>query len=400
MRVAEEMGTGSGHSTQDQKNVTRRPVPVPTSSAPAKEWMPRLWQGCDFFAWGRLLLRNRFRVELPYLHIAVIVTFVSACHSVLRWLQELLYAERIRATPVRAAPIFIIGHWRTGTTLLHELLILDPRHGFPNNYQCLEPNHFLLTEGLITRYLSFLMPSQRPMDNMAFGWGTPQEDEFALCMMGQPSPYLKIAFPNNPSPYPESLDLERMSPQARARWKRALLTFVRGLTFKTGKRLVLKSPAHACRIKTLLEVFPDARFLHIVRNPYVVFPSTVNLWKTLYETHGLQKPRLDGLYDYVFDTFTHLYAKLEEGKRLIPPGHFHELRYEDLVADPMAEMRTVYERLGLGEFEKVLPELRKYLGKTAGYRTNRYERSPELRAQITHRWGEVIRKYGYIEQTG
>jgi hypothetical protein len=143
-------------------------------------------------------------------------------------------------------------------------------------------------------------------------------------------------------------------------------------------------------------MFPDARFVHIVRDPRVVFPSTVNLWKTLYQTHGLQRPTFAGLGEYVFNTFNHLYQRLEEGKRLIPPGQLYELRYEDLIADPVGQMRRLYEHLGLGGFDQFLPRLREYLDANAGYQTNRYPRlTPELRGEIERRWGDVIRRYGY-----
>lgn len=364
-----------------------------------REWMPRMWEGSDFFSWIHLLARNRFAVQLPYLYIAVIVTFVSFCHTVLRLVQDLIYGREVRRTPIREAPIFIIGHWRTGTTLLHELLILDERHTYPNTYQCLEPNHFLLTEKLITRWLHFLMPSRRPMDNMPAGWDRPQEDEFALCMMGVRSPYLSIAFPNHPPLDEEALDLEGLSPAELTYWKRAFVRFLRHLTYKDPRRLVLKSPTHTCRIKTILELFPDARFIHIMRDPYVVFPSTVNLWKSLHRTHGLQKPNGQGVEEYVFRTFDRMYRKLEEGKKLVRPSHFFELRYEELVKDPVGQMEALYKHLGLGGFEKLLPRLESYLAANAGYRTNKYELTPALEEEVTRRWGWVIRQYGYDEPT-
>src|SRR4029077_8536066 len=157
-------------------------------------------------------------------------------------------------TPIREAPIFIIGHWRTGTTFLHELLILDERHAYPNYYECMEPNHFLITERFFKRWFWFLMPAHRPMDNMAAGWDRPQEDEFALCMLGQPSPYLTIAFPNHPPQYPEAFDLENLGPPNPESWKRAFVRFLNPLTFKAPRRLILKSPPHSCRIPTLLEL--------------------------------------------------------------------------------------------------------------------------------------------------
>jgi hypothetical protein len=366
------------------------------TTAPHKpEWAPHIWEGCDFFAWLRLLVRNRFAVDASLLYVAAIVTVVSLFHTILRILQQALLGSRIRRTSLRDAPIFIVGHWRTGTTLLHELLILDERHTFPTTYECLEPNHFLLTETLLTRALPFLMPSRRPMDNMAAGWDRPQEDEFALCMMGQPSPYLTIAFPNRPPQDQEALDLDGLTPSARRRWLRAFERFLQALTYRQPRRLVLKSPTHSCRIKYLLKLFPDARFVHIVRNPYIVFPSTVNLWKSLYRTHGLQRPTFAGLEEQVFRTFTHLYDKLEEGKKFIPPRRFHELRYEDLIRDPLGEMRRLYEQLELGSIEEVMARVEKFLTGNAGYQTNRYTLTPEQHAEVTRRWGDVIRRYGY-----
>lgn len=369
---------------------------VKPSTAPAREWMPHLWEGCSLGAWVRLLLRNRLAVSPLKAHVAFIVSAVSSCHSVLRYLQDAWLGPRVERTPIRHAPLFIIGHWRTGTTLLHELLILDARHTFPNTYHCLVPNHFLLTERLGKRLLRFLMPSHRPMDNMPMGWDRPQEDEFALCMLGQPSPYLTIAFPNHAPQDQAAFDLEGLPPRAQRAWKEAFVRFLRQLTYRDPRRLVLKSPTHSCRIPTLLELFPDARFVHIVRDPHAVFPSTVNLWKSLYETHGLQRPRFRALEEHVFSTFTHLYERIETGKRLIPAGHFHELRYEDLIANPIEEMRKLYERLALGSFEDVESRLKQHVKASAGYQTNRYRQlEPQLNAEIERRWQEVIRRYGY-----
>jgi hypothetical protein len=372
---------------------------APVRSGPRREWTPRIWQGCNLFAWLRLLLRNRCAVSPRYFYIPCVVTNMSIGHTIVRYLQESWYGSKLDRVEIRHPPVFIIGHWRTGTTLLHEMLILDPRHTYPSYYHCLEPNHFLLTEGLVKRFCKWMLPSRRPMDSMKAGWDRPQEDEFALCMLGQPSPYLTIAFPNHPPQDQDAFDPERLPPRARAAWKKAFLGFLRRLTFRDPRRLILKSPTHSCRIPTLLELFPDARFIHIVRDPYIVFPSTVNLWRSLYETHGLQTPSYRGLEEYVLDTFVYLYDRLEEGKKHVPPGHFHEVRYEDLIARPIQEMRRLYEVLDLGDFEPVRPALESFWREQSSYQTNRYPAlSDEVRAEIGRRWGKVIDRYGYARR--
>ena len=95
--------------------------------------------------------------------------------------------------------------------------------------------------------------------------------------------------------------------------------------------------------------------MHIVRDPYVVFPSTVNLWKTLYRLHGLQKPTFAGLEDYVFETFSRMYRKIDEARPHVKPGRFYELTYEDLTRDPEGQLQALYKHLDLGDFEAVRP---------------------------------------------
>jgi len=380
--------------------VSRNGLQPKESQKPAKgrDWAPRFWVGSNFTGWMRLLARNHFDVGPRHLHIAAIDTVVSLFNSALAGVQNMAIGRRIARTQIQEAPLFILGHWRTGTTLLHELMILDERHTYPTTYACFAPNHFLSSQWAANIFLRMLLPPRRQMDNMAMGWSRPQEDEFALCNMGVPTPYLTIAFPNRGPQCGEYLDLEGLEPAELEAWKRGFVWFLKQITYLDSRRLVLKSPPHTARLKVLTQLFPDARFVHIVRDPYVVFSSTVNLWKTLYEKHALQTPTFDGLEEHVFETFTRMHEKLEETRGLVDPARFHELRYEDLVKDPLGELRTTYEQLELGEFDAVLPKVEQYLQGVKDYKTNRYKMTPELHAEITRRWGPIIRKYGYAEE--
>jgi hypothetical protein len=372
-----------------------QPAAPLTTAAKKPEWAPRMWQGCDFVAWMRLLARNRFAVDFRFWYIAVLDTFASLLHTALWLLEKLIYGRAIRKVELTAPPIFILGHWRTGTTLLHELMICDERFGFPTTYQCMDPSHFLLTERIFSRVFWFLMPSKRPMDNVKTGFDRPQEDEFAMCMLGAGSPYRTIAFPNHPPQCQEYLDLEMVSREGLRHWKQTFLEFLKRVTYKTRKRLVLKSPPHTARIKVLQEMFPGARFIHIVRDPFVVYPSTIKLWQTLYTTHGLQTPNFVGLEEHVLRTFNLMHERLQEGKRTLEPNQFCEVRYEDLTVDPIGEIKRIYEKLQLDGFEQCLPRLKDYLATVEGYETNKYQLTDAETARIMQRWGEYMRRYGY-----
>ncbi len=359
-------------------------------------WAARFWHGMLMGPWFRLLKRNRFRIGPLRVPLASTISMATVFNSALRPLQETLLRKQLEKVQIKDAPIFILGHWRSGTTLLHELLVLDERYTFPTTYECLAPNHFLISAWFMTK-IKFLLPSKRPMDNMITGWDRPQEDEFALCNMGLPSPYLTMAFPNEPPADPEYLTMDGLSPEALQQWKDGLEWFLRRVTLREQKRIILKSPPHTGRIKTLLELFPDARFIHIVRDPYALFGSTVKLWKTLYKFQALQEPKHVGLEEYVFSCFEKMYAAFDRDRDLVDPSRFYEIRYEDLVADPIQQMRTLYDHLQLGEFETALPKLKEYFSDRQDYRTGSYQIPDDLRNEIDRRWGKHMRRFGYCQ---
>ncbi len=354
-----------------------------------------IWMGCDYFGLMRLLAHNRFRVTPAYLGDCLIDVLFSLGNTCLRCVQWALWAHRFSRAELKEDPIFIIGHWRTGTTLLHELLSLDRRLRCPTTFECFLPNHFLVSQWLLKRWTAFVLPPRRPSDNMSMGWDLPQEDEFALCNLGLPSPYAMIAFPNRLPQFGRYLELDDLSDPERRRWKSVLMTFLKQLVCRRPGRIVLKSPTHTFRLPVLCEMFPKSHFVHLVRDPYTVFMSTVRLWKSLFTSHGYQKPTWEGLEEYVFDTFGRMHRRLEATRGLVDPRRFHELRYEDLVSNPVAEVHALYGRLGLAGFDAVEPAVRAYVAARADYRTNRYELTPQLRGEIARRWKPYFEKYGY-----
>ena len=232
------------------------------------------------------------------------------------------------------------------------------------------------------------------MDNVKTGWNLPQEDEFALCALGVPSPYLRIAFPNEPQDYLDYLDLN-LSADELAAWQTQLQRFLKSLTIAHQKRLILKSPTHTSRIATLAKMFPKARFLHIVRDPRSVYPSTMKLWRVLDEAQGLQIPHHENLKAYVLKAFVRMYQAFEQQRTELDEHQIFDVRYEDLVRAPVDTLREAYQSLALGDFEQVEPALKRMTDRQRDYRTNQYSLSPELTNEIMTRWGTFAATYGY-----
>jgi hypothetical protein len=93
--------------------------------------------------------------------------------------------------------------------------------------------------------------------------------------------------------------------------------------------------------------------------------------------------------------FELMYGRFEQERGLIPEANFVELRYEDLVAEPLPRLDEIYRRLNLGDFETARPAVAKYLEGVKNYRTNKYELEERLAAKIRARCGDYLQRYGY-----
>ncbi len=355
------------------------------------------WHGMRAGVWFNLLKRNHFRVTAACLPQVASVSLLSPVNSLLRAISEARFRRQVEGYKLKQPPVFIIGHWRTGTTLLHNLLACDPEFGFPTTYECFMPNHFLLTEPLARFWFDLMLPGTRPPDNVEVGFDRPQEDEFGLCNLGLPSPLLTMALPRQGPVDTRYLDLRDLDDKEQQAWTRGFEWFIRRVAFRQDKRLVLKSPTHTARLRTLVDIFPGARFVHISRNPLSVFPSTVHLWKSMNSTQGLQNPARDDpwLEEYVLDTFVRMFERYEEDRALIPDGHLAEVSYESVVSSPKDTLRRLYDQLDLGDFGRAAKSVDAYLARTNGYQTNSYELPEAKRRLILERWAPYIERFGY-----
>jgi hypothetical protein len=348
--------------------------------------------------WLTLIREEGGLIPTSKWQLFVTVSTAAVVNLITNSICNIKFGRRLKETIPRPDPVFIIGHWRSGTTLLHELLSLDPQFYCPTTYQCFAPNHFLISENWLAKILKKLITEYRPMDNVKHGWGRPQEDEFALLILGAPSPYRRIAFPATKSVSPSGLDLELLNEVDRTRWKTAMRHFMKMIKIRDSRRVVFKSPTHTARIKVLLEMFPDARFLHIVRNPLTVFPSTMRLWRALHQVHGLQIDNEEVLEPYILNTFEEMYAAFERDREKIPANRIHELRYEDLIDKPNETLERAYHELGLGDFSSVQQALGKEIENIKHFRVNSYPEDERIAKMVRSRWATFIERYGYADE--
>lgn len=355
--------------------------------------------GITFGMWLRVLAENGFRISPAYAHRAAFITLASLSNSVAAGVESLRFGAAIRRAEVPRAPLFVLGHWRSGTTLLHDLLAQDvAQFNFANTYQVVNPLTFLTTEGFMTRAIGWLLPETRPMDNMALRFESPQEDEFAPLLMTLKSVYLGSSFPENEAFYERYLSFREASGADVEAWKGAMHRFCQKLSLHDTRRLLLKSPPHTARIRTILEMFPDARFVHVHRNPYRVFLSQRHFFDTAGWYTYLQRPRLDRIDEGILARYERMFDAFFEDRALIPEGRFCELRFEDLERDPLGQIARVYDELSLEGFERARPGLEAYVATLKGYRKNDFrDLDAPTRATVYSRWQRNFKAWGYPE---
>jgi hypothetical protein len=293
--------------------------------------------------------------------------------------------------------IVVLGYWRSGTTLLHELLCLDTRYTFPTTHACMNPHHFLLTEASA---LAREHPgAQRPMDEMEVRPGSPQEDEFALLSLGARSPYEALLAPEQLTPALKLADPNDLPAPDEQRWRSVFLSFLGGVSVRGGGRpIILKSPTHGFRVATLRELLPDARFILIVRDPWTHFESVIRMWRRMFEMYAFGPiPSDDEIRESVLADRPRFEAKLAAGAAGLPENRFATLTYESLVADPAGEIEQLYRRLELGDFAVVREKIAAEAERRRGYRAQGRLPSSRWRERIGAEWAAVFARYGYSQ---
>jgi hypothetical protein len=351
--------------------------------------------GVTFRDWFAILSENRFAIDWPYWPQAALLTAGCGLNSLFLRKETKTFGARLDQVVVRP-PVFILGHWRSGTTLLHNLLAQDDQFAYPNLYEVFFPHTFLGTEEYRAEQIAGLIPATRLIDGMAQGLRMPNEDEFATSVLSLRSPYLLWSFPRSTASYERFLTFRGVPDADVARWKAAFVLFLKKLSLRNDRPMLLKSPPHTGRIKLLLELFPDARFVHIHREPYTVFQSTRHLNEVLTRSLQFQRANPADADAAVIRRYRMLYDVYFEERALIPPGQFHELSFEELESGPIGAIERTYAALGLAGFDAVLPRLEAYVATLKGYRKNEYPELPVgLRREIAGQWRRGFEEWGY-----
>ncbi len=346
--------------------------------------------------WRELLQKNNYGVSPSHYVRAAFISALSIRNSYMARTEEAKFGTEIDKTVIGEDPVFVIGHWRSGTTFLNNILANDEQFAYPTVFENNHPHIFLRYGEKLKSVLENRHKRIRPTDNVVVKPTSPGEEEFALAVITLMSPMLGWVFPKNAAFYERYTSFADVSVEEREKWKQAYLWYLKKQSFAKNRQLLLKSPLNTARIALLLELFPNARFIHIHRNPYNVFKSTVKLYQTAISKSALHSARNAHSQEDILERYKHIYDCYFEQSKLIPQGQLKEVGYDELVSNPIETIECIYSSLQLKSFDLFLPQLEDHLKKIAGYKKNVHDSLPaELKNKVSQKWKRSFEHWGY-----
>lgn len=350
-------------------------------------------------AWARLLFMPPAWIPVRYWPRLAFGVFASLIGTGLTLAERVtLWPLTRRARRVRHGPgvVVVLGYFRSGTTHLQYLLSCDPRMRTPGWCEALAPQGFVLSWSFLRLFMLPFLSSTRPQDDVAIGPSWPAEDDFAANNWAMASSLgSRFVLPRMYKHYSRFHSLAGLSDRELARWTRVQAAFCRKMSCVAGRRmLLLKSPSHTARVAKLVEIFGEGtRFVHISREPGAVVTSNIAMAERM-TGFGLQDPPArEEIERRVVEEYVETQHRFDAESAALAPGNLARVRFEDLTADPLGEIRRVYAALGIAWDARHEARMKRYLATVEDYQpaTRRggerpRSETPELEA-MAHRYG-------------
>ena len=313
----------------------------------------------------------------------VLYIFMSVIVIATRLLDEVLFPS-YRKIEINK-PVFIIANPRSGTTYLHRLFCLDgEKYNYTLLYHTIFPSITLFkiidffgwidrrTGRPLRKFFDFLDSKLfKGWENIhPMGFNKSEEDEgtyvftmitagiFLLCPYLDEIPWVK--FP------------DKMSERARRSLMEFYKSTIQRVAYAQGHQKIFlsKNVMSTGRLASLLEYFPSARIVYIVRNPYSSVPSFISMFSSAWRGHSKDIPensphhRAWGQLGMDYYTYFHEKIKLLDERQTIT------LKYDDLVQHPVETVLSVYEKFDLGISESFITKLKSETSKQKSYRSD------------------------------
>lgn len=311
--------------------------------------------------------------------------------------ERVIWQKRVREYRLPEPPVFIIGFWRSGTTLLHNLLCQDPRAAYTTTFQTVFPNLILTQSWWLKPILNNFLPLRRPYDNVSMDMDFPQEEDFGMMNMQPSTIYKFFLFPAEfDRIVEEELFTGNLPREALSKWKTAYLEMIAKASFNSGgTRYTGKNPCHLARIRLLLEMFPGAKFIFIHRHPHKVIESLYHFILSIFPGIRLQDVPGDFSREQVLSLYLKMMNAYFNDRDQIPPSNLIEIKMDDFLGDIKGGLRRIYEKFGLGNYETMIPRIDRFLTENPYPEHHVHSPDPGTIRLVDQQASEIMSRLGY-----
>jgi len=319
----------------------------------------------------------------------------------LRWIELAIYNKKISRHRLTKDPVFILGFYRSGTSYLHQLMSLDDRIGYHSNFQMVLPEIMLTCEKILAPVFEFICLTFRLKDSVhrvPLSFRFPGEEDATMTTSGNPrGVQWGYFFPKKMNEIFEKYVLFENIPASEFEgWKQDFIFLLNKISLANhSKQLVLKSPPNTARIKLLLSIFPNAKFIFIHRNPYDVYVSNQQFWKVTQKIFALGGATTEEINSIILDTYSKMMHRYLLEKDLIPNGQLIEIRYDDFIEQPLEGMRKIYEEIELDNFNYCENKMKSFIDGQKSFVRLKHEIPKVEKEAVSRKFEPFIRHWNY-----
>lgn len=338
-------------------------------------------------------------------------TLVSLTVLVFRLLDEILFPG-YRNLKVEK-PVFIIANPRSGTTFLHRLFCLDEeRYGYTLLYHTLFPSitFFKMIDffGAIDRRIG--RPMRRTFDFLdglffkgwedihPMGFNQSEEDEGTFIFTLITSGIFLLC------PYMDEIDYVKFPDLMSEKERKCLADYYRSsiqrFMYASGsdKIFLSKNVMSTGRLNTIIDIFPDARIVYVVRSPYEAVPSFISMFSAAWKAHSAEIPENSVYHRAWGELAMDYYVYFHENIKRLPQNQWCTLKYEDLVENPHREMMNIYTHFNMNVSPVFEERLKQASGRAKKYKSGHsysLEQYGMSREEVLAKLEPVFDRYGF-----
>jgi hypothetical protein len=277
------------------------------------------------------------------------------------------------------APLLATGEPRSGTTLLHALLSVDPANRALRFWEVMypspppglagddDPRRAMADDDwrdILDRIPAWLV--SHPYNDL-LGDGLPEcERTWAFDFRSMtPSAWWRVPMAMQPA-LPQD-------PHAQYRIHRMVLQHVQH--GRPERTWVLKG-FHGRRLRALFDTYPDARLVWVHRDPVQVLASQITAFGQINECLAGPFDREAYALAQIASSRANFHAYLDDPA--VDDPRIHHVRYRDFVADPVATIGGFYEHAGVERTAAGEAAMRDYLAANRSDRHGRFEYSTDV----------------------